>query len=71
MGRSKRVPGADRGGEVRIWHSSRGSSDKRGIPKEPEDDPLRDLRPFDEDPPDHEGYEYEWPDLSNEYEEDD
>jgi hypothetical protein len=71
MGKIKRVPAGRRAGESRgppaAPHRDGGAWDNQS----PEDDPLRDLRPVDEDPPDHDGYEYEWPDLSDGNEDDD
>ena len=71
MGRGKRDRMGHRGGDVCDWHGARGSDDERGDLKEPEDDPLRDLRPCDEDPPDPAGDEYIWPEMNDENEEDD
>ncbi|MGB9175122.1 MAG: hypothetical protein WCB46_00100 [Methanoregula sp.] len=73
MGKGKRVPGGHRGGAIRDRHAARGSNDERLDQKEPEEDPLHDLRPVDEEPelayPD--GDEYIWPEMQDETEEDD
>ena len=68
MVKHKRVPAARRGTEARIWQAPRGSGKN-----EPEDDPLRDLRPVDDEPEpsDPDGDEFIWPDLHDENEEDD
>lgn len=71
MARAKRVPAGNRGSESRGRQAARGSEGKPWSLKEPEDDPLRDLRPVDEEPPlDSEGDEYIWPELQDEYEDD-
>ncbi len=71
MGKIKRVPATRRAGESRSPHAARHGEGRAWDTPLPEDDPLRDLRPVDEDPPDHDGYEYEWPDLSDGNEDDD
>lgn len=71
MGRGKRNPAGHRGGDACDWHGTRGSDDGLWDPKNPEDDPLRDLRPHDEDLTDPAVDEYVWPDMSDENEEDD
>lgn len=70
MGRGKRNRAGHRGGDVSDWHGARGSDAGRGDLPEPEDDPLRDLRPFEEDLPDPAGDEYLWPEMNDENEED-
>jgi hypothetical protein len=74
MGKGKRVPGGHGGGAVRHRHATQRSDDERWDQKEPEDDPLRDLRPVDEEPepatgPDSD--EYIWPEMQDESGEDD
>jgi len=71
MARGKRVPAVRRGGEAINRHAARGSDDRWRGKKEPEDDPLRDLRPEEEEPADPEGDEFVWPEMSSENEEDD
>jgi hypothetical protein len=71
MVRGKRVPAGHRGSDARGRQAARGSDDRRRVPKEPEDDPLRDLRPVDEEPPViSDGDEYIWPEIQDEYEDD-
>ena len=75
MVRGKRVPAGHRGSETRGRHAARGSDENRGVPKEPEEDPLRDLRPLDgpldEEPPViSDSDEYIWPEMQDEYEDD-
>lgn len=71
MGRVRKNPAGHRGGDTADWHGARGSDDNRWGLVNPEDDPLRDLRPQDEDLEDPASDEYMWPDLSDENEEDD
>jgi hypothetical protein len=71
MGRGKRDRAGHRGGDARDWHGARGSDDMRGVMINPEDDPFRDLRPQNEDLADPATDEYLWPDMNDEYEEDD
>jgi hypothetical protein len=52
-------------GDVRDWHGA------RGYLNDLEDDPLRDLRPRDDDLQDPAGDEYLWPELNDENEEND
>ena len=67
MARAKR----DRRGGDPALHSTRGIP-KRLEEKNPEEDPLKDLRPEEyEDPVDSAADEYIWPDLNDENEEDD
>jgi hypothetical protein len=73
MRKGKRVPVVHRGGAIHDRHAARGGDDERWDQQEPEDDPLRDLRPVNEDPepvnPD--GDEYVWPEMQDDNEEDD
>jgi hypothetical protein len=73
MVRGKRNRAGHRGGGVSDRHGARGSDDDRWDKKEPEDDPLRDLRPVDEEPEpgDPDGDEFVWPEMSDANEEDD
>ncbi len=78
MGRGRRERPGHRGGDVVDLHGPRGSDDGRWKKKNAEDDPLRDLRPPEEDPenPDEgpvnpDAEEYVWPDMHDENEEDD
>lgn len=71
MGRGKRDRAGHRGGDVIDWQGTRGSNHERWGSREPEDDPFRDLRPRDDDLPDPAGDEYLWPEMDNEYDEDD
>jgi hypothetical protein len=73
MARGRRIRAGHRGGDAGDWHAARGSDDERRNPKEPEDDPFRDLRPADEDPPDPpdpDGDEFVWPEMHDENEDD-
>jgi hypothetical protein len=58
-------------GDLPGRHSARGSSDKPWDKRYPEDDPLQDLRPHDDEPEEPAGDEYVWPDLTDDNEEDD
>jgi hypothetical protein len=71
MGRVRKKPAGHRGGDTTDWHGSRGSDDNRWGKVNPEDDPLRDLRPDVDDMLNAAGDEYIWPDTSNEFDEDD
>jgi hypothetical protein len=73
MGRGKRGHAGHRGGDVADRYGARGSDNGRWDVKEPEDDPLRDLRPVDEEPEpvDPAGDEYVWPEMNDENEVDD
>ena len=71
MGRGRKSPAGHRGGDVIDRHAARGSDDMQWNIQDPEDDPLRDLRPHDDDTLNIAGDEYVWPDLSSENEEDD
>ncbi len=71
MARGKKIPAGHRGGDVADRHAARGSDDNRWSREDPDDDPLRDLRPHDEDILNATGDEYVWPDLSDENNEDD
>jgi hypothetical protein len=73
MGKGKRVPVASRGGATRDRHAGRGSNGEQWDQKEPEDDPLRDLRPVDEEPEPAglDNDEYVWPEMQDGNEEDD
>jgi hypothetical protein len=55
---------------VRALQGPRGGNDLRWAEDLPEDDPLRDLRPHDEETEDPVAEEYVWPDL-NDNEDDD
>lgn len=71
MGKAKRDRAGHPGGDVRDWYGARGNNGRwRDLP-ELEDDPLRDLRPRDDDLQDPAGDEYLWPELNDENEEDD
>jgi len=70
MGRGKRNRAGHRGGDVPGWFGARGSNHERWGTREPEDDPLRDLRPRDDDLPDPAGDEYLWPEMDDEYDDD-
>jgi hypothetical protein len=61
MGRGGRNDAGHRGGQGSTRHSVRGSRDEPWDLMNPEDDPLRDLRPRDEDPADPAHDEYVWP----------
>jgi len=71
VGRGKKNPAGHRGGDVRDRHGTRGSDDERWDREIPEDDPLRDLRPHEDDMLNAASDEYLWPDLSDENNEDD
>jgi len=71
MGRSIRQRAGQRGGNLPDRHSARGSDDKLWDVPDMEDDPLRDLRPHEDEQADPVGDEYVWPDMNNENEEDD
>lgn len=60
MGRGTRA-GGHRGGQSRRGLGVRGSNGERLDPEEPEHDPLRDLRDYDEDQSDPANDEYIWP----------
>ena len=70
MARVKKNPAEYRGGGIRNRH---GSSDdtNRWEQENPDDDPLRDLRPEEEDPRNPANDEYIWPDMHDENEDDD
>jgi hypothetical protein len=70
MGRGKRERAGHCGSDDGGWQGARGS-ERWWAPKDPEDDPLRDLRPHNEDPADPVIDDYMWPDMSDENEEDD
>ena len=65
MGRGERYSG-HRGGVGFRGHGVRGSNDDRRNPVEPENDPYRDLRDYDEDQPDLTNNEYIWPIIEEE-----
>jgi len=71
MVRGKRDHAGRRGGDVFDRHGTRGSNDQRWVVKDPEDDPLRDLRPHDDEMRIPAGDDYIWPDMHDENEEDD
>jgi hypothetical protein len=71
MGRGKRDRTGHRGGDAGDRYGTRGSDDERWNLNYPEDDPLRDLRPHEEDIMNAAGDEYVWPDMNNESEDDD
>jgi hypothetical protein len=71
MGRGKRDRTGHREGDAVDWHGTRGCDDERWNLNYPEDDPLRDLKPYQEDILNAAGDEYVWPDMNNESEDDD
>ena len=71
MGRGKRAYPGHRGGDAPDRHGARGSNDERWDLKDPEDDPLRDLRPREDDMRYPAGDDYIWPEMNEENEEDD
>jgi hypothetical protein len=71
MSKGKRRLAANRGGDVFDRHGGHGRNAERWGPGDIEDDPLRDLRPVEDDFRNPAGDEYLWPDMKNEYEEDD
>ncbi len=70
MTRGKKSPAGHRGGDARDRHAARGSDDLSWDRGTPEDDPLRDLRPEDEETLYPVSDDYVWPDTS-EHEDDD
>jgi hypothetical protein len=72
MGRGVRSRAGHRGGDIVDRHGARGSDDERWNLENPEDDPLQDLRPRDDEPAEPAGDdEYVWPEMTDEYDEDD
>ena len=71
MGRGKRAYPGHRGGDAPDRHGARGSNDERWDLKDPEDDPLRDLRPREDDMRYPAGDDYIWPEVKEDNEEDD
>jgi hypothetical protein len=71
MVKGKRRQSAKRGGEAFEKPGSRGRDDDRWGEGDPEDDPLRDLRPYEDDMRNQANDEYVWPDVNDEYDEDD
>lgn len=71
MGKSKRRQAANRGGDAFDWHGGQGRNDERWGGKDPEDDPLRDLRPYEDELRSPANDDYLWPDMTDEYGEDD
>ena len=68
MGKIKKNPAGHRGGDARDRNGARGSDDERW---DQEDDPFRDLRPHDDEMRNPSSDEYMWPDMTDEYEDDD
>jgi hypothetical protein len=71
MVKTRRRPSPKHSGEAVDRNSGRGRQDDRWGGWDPEDDPLRDLRPDEDDSRNPSNDEYIWPDLNNEYDEDD
>jgi hypothetical protein len=71
MSKGKRRLAANRGGEVFDRHGGRGLNAERWGEGDVEDDPLRDLRPVDDDFRNPASDEYQWPDMNDEYDDDD
>jgi hypothetical protein len=71
MGKCKRDHVGHPGGDVLDRDGARGRNDDWWGAKDPEDDPLSDLRPNDDDLRYPAGDEYLWPDMHDENEEDD
>jgi hypothetical protein len=69
MGRGKRDPAGHRGSNDFDWYGARGSNKERWG-HNPEDDPLRDLRPHSEELADPAADEFLWPDMNDENEDD-
>jgi hypothetical protein len=71
MGRGKRAYPGHRGGDAVDRHGARGSDDERWTVTDPEEDPLRDLRPHDDDLQNPAADDYIWPEMNDENAEDD
>jgi len=71
MVKGKRRQVASRGGNVIDRHGVRGQNGEQWGEMDPEDDPLRDLRPNEDEMRNTASDEYLWPDMHNEYEDDD
>ena len=71
MVKGKRRQSAKRGGDSVDRHSERGRNVHQLAERDPEDDPLRDLRPYEDDMKNPANDEYVWPDMNEEYDEDD
>lgn len=67
MVKGKRRQSATPGGNTSDRHGRRIRHDER----DPEEDPLRDLRPYEDDMRTPANDEYVWPEMTDEYEEDD
>lgn len=71
MVKTRRRPLPKNGGEAVERQSVRGRQDDRWGEPDPDDDPLRDLRPDEDDMRNPANDEYLWPDMSDECDEDD
>ncbi|MFA5268367.1 MAG: hypothetical protein WC379_10385 [Methanoregula sp.] len=71
MVKGKRRQVAGRGGNAIDRHGGMGRNDEQWSEVDPEDDPFRDLRPRDDDVRNPASDEYMWPDMTDEYENDD
>jgi hypothetical protein len=69
MGRGKKNPAGHRGGDISNRHATGGSDHELWDRKNPEDDPLLDLRPHDEEFTDPAADEYIWPEITDENDE--
>jgi hypothetical protein len=71
MVKGKRRQVAGRGGNVIDRHGVRDRNEEQWGETDPEDDPFRDLRPRDDDMRNPTSDEYMWPDMHDDYEDDD
>lgn len=71
MVKGKRRQSVKRGGDSADRHSERGGNVHQWAERDPEDDPLRDLRPYEDDMKNPANDEYVWPEMNDEYDEDD
>jgi len=71
MSKGKRRQAASRGGSAPDRHGGQGQNAVRWGDGDLEDDPLRDLRPVEDDFRTPASDEYLWPDMNDEYEDDD
>jgi hypothetical protein len=71
MSKGKRRLAANRGSDAFDRHGERGRNTERWGEGDLEDDPLRDLRPVEDDFRNPAGDEYLWPDMNNDDEDDD
>ena len=71
MVKGKRRQSADKGSNAGDRHIRRIKHDEQWSERDPEDDPLRDLRPYDDDTRTPANEEYLWPEMNDEYEDDD